>query len=47
MTVGDPIERWLKLEGVFTIPTIPGFGDVELPATWTGSRAPAWYICGG
>lgn len=27
MTVGDPIERWLELEGVFTI---PGFGDVEL-----------------
>ena len=25
--VGDPIERWLELEGVFTI---PGFGDVEL-----------------
>jgi len=24
--VGDPIERWLELEGVFTI---PGFGDVE------------------
>ena len=27
MRVGDPIERWLELEGVFTI---PGFGDVEL-----------------
>lgn len=27
MTVGDPIERWLELEGVFTI---RGFGDVEL-----------------
>ena len=27
MRVGDPIERWLGLEGVFTI---PGFGDVEL-----------------
>ena len=26
MTVGDPIERWLEMEGVFTI---PGFGDVE------------------
>ena len=26
MTVGDPIEWWLELEGVFTI---PGFGDVE------------------
>jgi len=25
--VGDPIERWLELEGVFTI---PGFGVVEL-----------------
>ena len=25
--VGHPIERWLELEGVFTI---PGFGDVEL-----------------
>jgi hypothetical protein len=27
VTVGDPIEWWLELEGVFTI---PGFGDVEL-----------------
>jgi hypothetical protein len=25
--VGDPIERWLELEGVFTI---PGLGDVGL-----------------
>jgi len=24
--VGGPIERWLELEGVFTV---PGFGDVE------------------
>ena len=27
MRVGDPIERWLELEGVFII---PGFGDVGL-----------------
>jgi hypothetical protein len=27
VAVGDPIERWLEMEGVSTI---PGFGDVEL-----------------
>ena len=26
MTVGDPIEWWLELEGIYII---PGFGDVE------------------
>ena len=44
MRVGDPIERWLELEGVFTI---PGFGDVELVGDLDWGRAPAWCTCGG
>ena len=38
--VGDPIEQWLELEGVFTI---PGFGDVEL-ADDLGCRAGASLV---
>jgi hypothetical protein len=38
------IERWLEQEGVFTI---LGFGDVELAASWTGSRPPGRCTCGG
>lgn len=44
MTAGDPLERRLELEGVFTIPR---FGDVELAGDLDWESAPAWRTCGG
>lgn len=40
---GDPIEQWLELEGVFTI---PGFGDVELAGDldWEPSTGLAYRL---